>query len=202
MKSLYLSSVALACALSLVACGGDSGSLVLSGSVSGVTKDGLVLKNNGGSPLTVAAGSSSFVFPDLVGTDASFDITVDSKPSNAQSCTVTNGKGKTGSYSPVGIRVDCTIFQRDLGGSISGLASSGLILINGSDRQEIAAGATSFTMTKLAADGSTYVSGRVPDGSPYGITVFQQPAGQTCTVSNGTGIMGGTPVTSVAVACN
>jgi hypothetical protein len=201
MKSLYLSSVAIACALSLVACGGDDGNLVLSGSVSGVTKDGLVLKNNGGSPLTVAAGSTSFVFPDLVGTDTNFEITVDAKPSNVEKCTVFNGKGKTGTYSPVSIAVVCEIFQRDLGGSISGLDSSGLILINGSDRQQIAAGATSFTMTKLATDG-TYASGRVPEGAPYGITVFQQPAGRTCAVSNGTGIMGGAAVTNVAVTCN
>ena len=77
------------------------------------------------------------------------------------------------------------------------------MLINGSERQVIPAGATSFTMTKYKDnDGKTYESGRVPDGAPYGITVFQQPAGRTCSVANGTGTMGSGPaLTAVTVTC-
>lgn len=202
MKSLYLrTSVALACALSLVSCGGDDGSLMLFGAVYGVNKDGLVLKNNGGAPLTVPAGASSFTFPDLIGTDTNFDITVESKPANVEKCTVYNGKGKTGSFNPQSISVVCEIYMRDLGGKITGLNSAGLILINGSDSQEIAASATSFTMTKLGTDGKT-VLGRVPEGLPYGITIYKQPAGGPCTVSNGTGTMGNAAVDSVLVTCN
>ncbi len=66
----------------------------------------------------------------------------------------------------------------------------------------IAAGATSFKMTKLKDDGS-YLSGRVADGAAYGLTVFHQPdGGQVCTIDKATGTMGATDITDVAIHCH
>jgi hypothetical protein len=42
---------------------------------------------------------------------------------------------------------------------------------------------------------------RVGDGSTYGVTVLSQPAGQTCTVTNGVGRMDTTDINSVQVNC-
>lgn len=187
MKSLYLrSSVALACALSLSACGGGNGTLVLGGAVYGLTKDGLVLQNSG-KTLQVAANSPSFQFPDLLGNDVGFDITVQTQPTKAH-CDVTNGKGTTGSFNPINIVVSCVTDSYDLKGTVSGLDTDGLVIINGANRQVVNAGATSFTMTHLNTDG-TYSNGRVADGAPYGLTVLTQPAGRTCSVLNGVGTM-------------
>lgn len=200
MKSLYLrSGLVLACALGLAACGGGNENLLLGGYVFGLTKEGLVLQNNGGSPLTIAAGATSFTFPERIGSDSNFDVTIKTQPASAK-CEVVNGKGKSGAYSITSVEIHCATFSYDLGGTISGLDSAGLVLINGSARQTIPAGATSFTMTKYKADGS-YDTGRVADGAPYGITVFQQPAGRTCTVANGTGTMGNTAIMNVRVTC-
>jgi hypothetical protein len=38
-------------------------------------------------------------------------------------------------------------------------------------------------------------------GQTYGVTVFEQPAGQTCTVTNGAGTMGDNAVDTIAVNC-
>jgi hypothetical protein len=200
MNSLYLRScVALACALGLAACGGSGGSLVLTGTVVGLTKDGMTLQNNGGTPLAVTAGSGTFVFPDLIGVDTAFNITVNNPPGAV--CQVINGTGKSGAFNPQGILVSCVTNTYDLGGTVSGLDVNGLTIVNGANRQDIPAGATSFTLTKFDPLTGTYASGRVPDGSPYGITVLTQPAGRTCSVANGVGTMGSAPINTVKITC-
>jgi hypothetical protein len=202
MKSLYLrSSMALACALSLAACGGGGGNLQLGGSVIGLTKGDVVLQNNGGAPMTVSAPARSFVFPELIGTDTGYDVTIKGAPTHAV-CTVTNGKGKSGAFSINSVVVSCTTFSYELRGTVVGLRSDGggLTLANGSEQKEVDAGATTFTMSKFAPDG-TYISGKVADGAPFGVTVLRQPGNQTCSVENGVGTMGSAPKTDVKITC-
>jgi hypothetical protein len=192
MKSSILRTcVALACAVSLSSCGGgNTGTLVLGGYVSGVTVAGLVLQNNGGSDLAVAAGSTTFTFTDLVPTDAIYNVTVKSSPSNVEApCTVTNGSGNTGVYSVTTVVVTCIIQTHALTGTVSGLTTDGLILLNGSDKVTVAANATTFAMAPVS------------QGYPYGITVYQQPTGLTCAVANGVGTQGTVDTTGVAVTC-
>lgn len=189
MKSLTLrASVALACALSLAACGGGSGNLLLGGTVFNVTKDGLVLQNNGGPPLTVPAGATAFAFPDLLKNDQDFNVTVQSSPPSAV-CTVVNGKGRTGAFNVTSVEVHCVTNAYDLGGTVTGLGASPLVLVNGSDRVTVSPGATTFAMSKVA------------DGSLYGVTVLTQPSDRTCSVQNGAGTMGSAPVANLLVTC-
>ncbi|MBC7455824.1 MAG: hypothetical protein H7335_19450 [Massilia sp.] len=202
MKSLTLrASVALACALSLAGCGGGNKNLLLSGSITGLSQAGLVLQNNG-EKLVIAANQTTFSFPTLLSNDEAFDVTVASAPASAD-CTVTNGKGKTGAYNVTSVLVKCVTHTFELSGKIDGLGdASGMVIVNGSDRQEIPAGANSFTMTRFNADGS-YASGKVAQGAPYGVSILTQPAGRSCTVQNGSGTMGDkTYVSNVQIVCN
>ncbi|QJE00361.1 hypothetical protein HH212_10280 [Massilia forsythiae] len=197
MKSSILrAGVALACALGLAACGGSSGDLPLSVTISGVTKDGLVLQNNGGDDLAIGAGVTTATFSKYVSTDDKFKIAVkkdasgkDVLPSNVSSCTITNGEARANYYTYNRAIVSCTINQHDLIVAINGLTGSGLVVLNGSDRKTVNAGATTVTMDKVNEDG------------PYGVTILQQPSGQTCTVANGSGIVGAVNVTTVSVNC-
>jgi hypothetical protein len=192
MKSSYLrAGAALACALALSACGGSDGDLVISGSFSGVTKPGLVLQNNGGSDLVVEptnTGAGTFYFPDLVETDSSYNVTIKSFPSNAQTCEAFQNTGKV-AFNITTIGIVCTIRTHELKGSVSGLTGNNLVLVNGADRVPVAPGATAFAMTKVNED------------APYGIAILTQPDNQTCTVANGTGVMGANDVLTVAVTC-
>lgn len=195
MKSLFLRSGAvLACALTLAACGGSGGNLVLSGTVIGLTRDGLVLQNNGANDLTVAANSTSFVFPTLIANDAAFNVTIKSSPPSAV-CTALNNVGKTGNFDVNTVIIQCITNTYNLGGTISGLRSSGLVLINGPDRVEVKADANNNFPT-------TFTMAKVPDGSPYGVTVLTQPANQTCTINGGTGTMGSADINTLQVVCN
>ncbi len=77
-----------------------------------------------------------------------------------------------------------------VGGSVSGLSASGLVLQNnGGDNLTVSSGATTFTFAKS-----------VMSGASYAVTVLTQPAGESCTVTNGSGTATAN-VTSVSVAC-
>jgi len=203
MKSSILRAgvVALACALGLSACGGGSGDLYLAGAVGGVTKDGLVLQNNGGNDTAVVYPYTSFQFSNRVSTDDQFDIKVKSVPSNVEKiedCTVNNGHARANYYTIGQVSVTCKIRQRALTAIIKDLTGSGLVIINGADRHDVKTDTTTDTITVPMAT--------VSQGAPYGVTVLTQPTGQTCTVSggdngNGSGIMGANETTTVTVTC-
>jgi hypothetical protein len=194
MKSSYLrAGIALACALGLSACGGSSGQLVLAGTAFGVTKPGLVLQNNGGSDYTVAptgANPMPIRFPTLVDVDAAYNVTVKTMPSNAETCTVTNGTGRS-AFNITNIIVNCTLKKHKLTGTIKNLGNAtGLVIVNGADRKAIAPGATTFEMDPVGED------------QPYGVTVLPPPpAGLACSVTNGVGTMLTSDVTNVVVEC-
>lgn len=67
-----------------------------------------------------------------------------------------------------------------LGGTVAGLASGGqLVLLSGAG-----------TQVTLAANGNFRFPDRLAQDSKYSLSVHQQPAGQTCTVSNGSDSVG------------
>jgi hypothetical protein len=192
MKSLTLrSSVALACALSLAACGGGSGNLQLYGTVVGQTMAGLVLINkSNGEKLAVSPGTSTFYFTKLLANDENYDVAVDTNPDNAV-CTVTSGQGKTGSFSVGSVFVSCITKTHALGGTITGhLDTNGLVLVNGADKVTVNAGATSFDFAAVG------------EGSPYGVTILTQPLPRTCRVIGGVGTMAKADIKNIQVDCN
>ncbi len=192
MKSSYLrAGAALACAVALSACGGSDGQLVLGGSFSGVTKTGLVLTNDGQekaiTPPADGTGAATWAFDNLISTDDRYSVEIKSTPSNVERCDIQNASGRAG-YHVYTVYVTCLLKRHALSGSVSNLKGE-LVLVNGSDRVALQAGATSFKMAEVAED------------SPYGVTILQQPANQTCTVNNGSGTVGPADVTNVAVTC-
>jgi hypothetical protein len=77
-----------------------------------------------------------------------------------------------------------------IGGAVSGLASTGLVLQNnGGDDLPI------------AADGNFTFVTPILDHTGYEVTVSTQPAGQNCTLSNDTGTVSGADITNVSVVC-
>ncbi len=201
MKNLYLrSAVVFACALSLAACGGDDdGTIPLYGAVTGVNMTGLVLQNNNGPDLAILPNAAGFQFPELIGSNADYNVTIKSEPSNA-TCKVINPRGRATVYGIGQIAVQCSLIQHKLSGTIAGNTTGETTIINGSDRVVVPANAGSFTFTKLN-DKNEVVSGTVGEGQPYGVLVLVPPPGKSCTVANGTGIVPKGDITNVAVTC-
>jgi hypothetical protein len=194
MKKTYLRAgvAAMACALGLSACGGSSGDLVLGGYISGLTKETLVLQNNGAhdyavTPATLGA-NGLFYFPDLVGVDEQYNVTVKSFPSNVDHCDVANGSGRS-AFNITTVSITCVLKSHSLGGNVSGLTGGSLVVVNGNDKKEI------------LADGSFTMPTKVGEDVPYGISILSKPDNLTCTVANGSATMGTTDVANVAISC-
>jgi hypothetical protein len=166
----------------------------LGGTVSGYAGSGLQLRYAvGATPITVPAGATAFSFGNLPSGTA-YSVTVATQPSTpTQSCTVTSGGSGTITNGAVSsVQVTCATSSFTLGGSISGLAGTGLQLSSaGLTTQSPAAGATSYSF------------GSVPSGTAYAISASAQPTGpsQTCSVTNASGTIGGTDVVNANVTC-
>jgi large repetitive protein len=162
------------------------------GTVSGLLGSGLTLQNNGGNNLNVGA-DGSFQFTTGVASGAAYNVTIGNQPSNpTQACSVANGSGTVGGGDVASVVINCSTSNFTVGGSIDNLVGSGLVLQNnGADDVRIDSG-----------NGFTFPIA-VPSGAPYNVTVATQPTGpaQSCSVANGSGTVGGAPVTSVQISC-
>lgn len=169
-------------------------SFTIGGTISGLSGTGLVLEDNGGDNLSVSA-AGAFAFKTPLATGATYAVTVLTQPTNpAQTCTVTAGTGSgTATANVTSVIVVCTTtpVSATIGGTISGLSGTGLILQdNGGDSLTISANGP-FTF-------KTAVTGTLA----YAVTVLTQPIGppQICSVANGSSTATGN-VTNVTVTC-
>jgi 6-phosphogluconolactonase (cycloisomerase 2 family) len=163
-------------------------SFSLGGSVTGLTTAGLVLAN-GTATLAVPANATTFTFPAPVAFGSQYAVTVQTQPTGL-TCTPSAATGAMPAGNVTTVVVTCAVNSYTLGGTISGLSTTGLILANGTDTVSVAANATTFSFPTGVAFGAA-----------YNVTVSVQPQGYVCVVTNGTGTMGAGAVTSVTVAC-
>ena len=108
---------------------------------------------------------------------------------SGQACTVANGAG-TVSGNVTDVAVSCAANTFTVGGTVSGLTGTGLVLQNNGGNN-----------LPISASGAFAFSTALTNGAIYSVTVLTQPSGQGCTVANGSGSIAGTNVTNVAVAC-
>jgi len=193
MKDLLLKYrwfAALAMGAALAACGGYT-AVNLGGSVTGLETAGLVLENMGAT-VAIPANAKLYVFPGQIPDDGKYAITVKNHPLQF-TCSVSGANGIATGIAITSANVFCSRNTYTLGGTISGLTNDGLQLVNGSDDilKTIAVGTTSFVFPKPVGDGISYTVG-----------VVKQPLnGQTCTVQNGSRVMGSSKVDDVTVVC-
>lgn len=193
MKSSSLRpALALALALALSACGG-SASFSVNGTVGGLEYPGLVLSNNG-ADLPIAVGTTTFSFPGSLEYGDTFDVQIKANPAHQTCETDTRfSTGTAGRTASINVPIACRINTFPLGGKVTGLTTDGLVLINGT---------TGGTIGILKGAAGFAFPVQVAFGQSYGVTVLTQPAGQTCVVSNGIGVMGDAKVDNVEVTCN
>lgn len=204
--SLMRSALVLTLALGLASCGGKAG-FTIAGEVSGLQYTGLTLSTNGmtipvepRSPYT--AETVKFAFPEEIEYGEVYNVTIASSPTN-QNCvldyTATNTAGR---LSTINVNVACSLKVNTVSGKVTGLTGTGLQLINGSS------GIISVVpSTATPTVDPTFSFANIPFGQAYGITVYANPTGQVCTVTNGTGTMtaagiaSATGINNVLVEC-
>ena len=169
-----------------------TGAFALRGTVTGLVGSGLVLQNNGGDDLAVLT-NGEFGFPSPIASGAAYSVTVQTQPSSpSQSCSVANGTGTIGSADVTNVTVTCATGTFTIGGTVTGLQGSGLVLRNNGGDDLTIPGNGPFQFPAMLASGATYsVSVRTNPSNPA----------QNCAVTNATGTVNGSSVTNVAVNC-
>ena len=140
-------------------------------------------------PVTVSAGKTAQMLVRSLPSGANYSVTIQSQPTG-ETCSIAGATGIIQSANVANVVVTCSNLAYSLGGSISGLNGSGLVLANGTDTLTVSSGAVSFTMPTAVAFTSGYV-----------LTVQTQPAGLACAVGNAMGTMPAGAVTNVAITC-
>jgi hypothetical protein len=174
--------------------GGGNGStttFTIGGTVTGLTGTGLVLQDNGSDSLTIS-GNGPFTFHTAV--SGAYSVTVSTQPSNpAQTCTVTNGSG-TATANVNNVQVTCAAAAFTIGGTVTGLAGSGLVLQDNAG--------DNLTVTGTGTVPIVFATS-VTANNNYSVTVLTQPSNpsQTCAVTNGSG-KATANVTNVTVICS
>ncbi len=159
-----------------------------SGGLSGLASGkNVTLLNNGVDPLTLTA-DGDFNFQTALISGSSYAVTVAIQPSG-QLCSVSNGSGRLSNTNISNISVNC-VNTYTVGGSITGLAASGLVIKLNATNLIVAGGVTSFRFSTALTNSTSYV-----------VSVGIQPVGYTCLVSNGSGNIINSNVTNIAIAC-
>jgi len=157
------------------------------GTLSGLNGS-VTLANNGGDSRALSA-NGAFTFPTAAQAGAAYSVTVTSQPAN-QTCAVAGGAGTIAAANVSAVAVTCVTNTFTVGGSVTGLVGGGLVLRNNAGND----------LTR-DADGSFTFTTAVATGGAYAVTIATQPANQTCTLANASGVIAAANVSTVSVTC-
>jgi len=167
----------------------------IGGSITGLAAPGLALQLNGGNDLGITVGNS-FVFPTKLPSGAAYAISVRNNPTG-QTCSVTSGAaGHITQANVTNVAITCTTppvitpSLYSIGGAVSGLTESGLIISNLIEPLSVTANSTQFTFPTL-----------VTSGTAYNVSILQQPPHITCGVLQGIGTVAAGLVTTIGITC-
>lgn len=167
--------------------GGTVATFNLGGNVTGLTvPGGGVTLQNGAETLQVTA-DGPFTFATQVDNTTTYAVMIATQPVG-QTCSVTAGNGTINGADVIDVAVDC-VNNYSVGGTMAGLIGTVELQNNLGDT------------LLVSADGPFTFATSPADGSAYSVTISTQPAGQVCSVTNGSGTIASANVTSVAVTC-
>ena len=129
-----------------------------------------------------------FTFTKTLPEHAVFAVAIDTVPPG-YSCQVSNATGIMPAQPFTEIGLTCAKQSFTVGGSVSGLSGQLVVQLNGgSDLTITASGLYTFSTLVDFDDG-------------YDVSILSSPPGQSCTVTDGTGVMGASNVTNANIAC-
>lgn len=97
----------------------------------------------------------------------------------------------------IDLSLNCSALHYPIGGSVTGLDGVGLSLI----LEDVSNGR--FQRRTIKSNGD-FVLGTLGDGAGYEVSILSQPTDktQTCTLSNGSGIVSGTSINNLSINCS
>lgn len=168
----------------------------IGGMAAGIVGSGLVLQDNGGDNLEVAA-NGSFTFATALPSGTPYNVTVLSPPIDPyQDCVIAAGTGTTASVNVASVSVSCKTNPNPaytIGGTVSGVSGAAPLVLLDNGRDNL----------KVTADGAFHFAIPIPSGSTYDVTSLPLtgPQSETCTFGNASGTVGNGNVTNIAIVC-
>jgi len=159
----------------------------IGGNVTGLTGT-LVLQNNGVGTVNVTT-NGTYQFDVALAEGHTYNATILTQPDNG-TCAISNGNGTVTNQAVTTIAISCAPNTYTVGGNVSGLGASSLMVQNN--------GTGAIT---VAANGNFQFDTALPENATYNITLLNQPANYNCTVSNGGGMVEKQNITTVAINC-
>ena len=158
------------------------------GTVNGLSGGTLMLQNNGTDDFPVNA-SGAFTMPTRLPGDSAYRVSILSQP-EGHACVVSGGSGFLAYRDIETVEVSCSPYR--LGGAVSGLAGSGLVIQN-NNRDNLA----------IESDGSYSFPLPPAEGENYRVSILTQPKApwQNCTIANSRGVMGAQGASNLDIAC-
>jgi hypothetical protein len=107
---------------------------------------------------------------------------------------VTNGSGTVTSGNVTNVTVTCTTNQYKIGGTVTGLTTGASVVLRNNGGNDLT----------VSTNGPFAFSTSIDSTAPYAVTIFGQPAaafGLSCSVTNGSGTVAASDITSVVVSC-
>lgn len=170
----------------------DPSSYTIGGNVTGLSGT-LIITNNGANDRVVSA-NGTYAFSTPITNGGAYKVEVKTQPAYppvTQVCTVSNPSGTVAAADVKNANITCVTSKLTVKVTVNGLVSAGLKLQNnGTDDLVVNAMATSASFATPIAS-----------GAPYNVTIFAQPAGQLCSVTNPSGTAQSADITNVVVNC-
>jgi hypothetical protein len=169
------------------------GTFTLGGTVSGLLDGTTLILLNNGSDAEAITTNGIYTFAQSYPNFSFYNVTVGTQPAG-QICSVANNLGMINGANVTNINVTCVDLAETftLGGVVSGLGFGATIILRNNDNGEI---------KQITANGVYAFDSLYDDLSAYEVVIFEQPVGQTCEISNGTGVINGADVTNINVSC-
>jgi hypothetical protein len=156
----------------------------IGGTLSGLSGT-VVLQNNEGDDLELTA-DGPFVFLSELEDADTYAITVSIQPDD-ESCSISNGTGVVAASDVSNISIVCSSITHTVGGTVAGLSGTVVLQNNEGDDLELTTDGPFTFLTELEA------------ADAYAVTVLTQPDDESCSISNGTGVVAASDVSDISI---
>ena len=207
-SSLIRPALVLALVAGLAGCGGsDKAEFTVKGTIAGIAYAGGVLSTNGMdlpiNPPAKPGDPVTFEFPNKLEYGDVYNVQFTKLPAHQAQCgtpnnVIPNYTDTAGRLAEINITLQCVVDDYAIGGTVTGLTGSGLVIANGSTGNS---GPIALPTTPTTTPIPYSLPIEVPYGTSYSVAIITQPAGQVCTVANGTGVMGDAVISNVNITC-
>ncbi len=161
-------------------------------SATGLAATNSVGLTNGSDFLTLTSNGTATISTLDDGSSYSVNVLIQPETPN-QICTVSNGSGTLSGADATNVSVNCVTTKYTIGGTVSGMINGNQLVLQNNMSDDL----------NVLSNGNFTFTTALDDESAYQISVLTNPTSpnQTCTVTNGSGILAGNNITDVSLNC-